>query len=539
MSGRDSPDASTGGALFGSEAATAPEIDAEPRVGRTLTDRRWNVRGRAPSQCAQPRNSLLGSLRRIPAAAWICALVAVVNAACWSVISPPFQLPDEPSHFAYAQHLAETGHLPSSSGGEFPPAEEVALAYLLQRQVRFSQENHTIASRAEQQRLESALSIPLSRSEPGDAGLSASEPPLYYALETIPYALGSGGTLLDRLALMRLLSVLFGGLTALFAFLFLRETLPGERWAWTVGGLGVALTPVLGMMSGAVNPDALLFTVSSSLFYCLARAFRGGLTRRLAIAIGATIAIGCMTKLIFLGLVPGAVVALLALAIREARVSGRIAYRPLALALAIAAAPVCLYLIDDALSGRLTLKVLSAGLGFAGGEHRSIDGAVAYIWQLYLPRLPGMTPTFHGISGTWIWFEQVVGKYGWLDTTFAAWVVKAALIPAGLLAVLFVRGLASNRRALRARRVEISVYALMAIGILAIVGIDEYVNRVPNEYMQLRYVMPLIALGGVGLALAARGAGRRWGPVAGTFIVMLVLAHDLFSQLLVISRYYG
>jgi hypothetical protein len=46
---------------------------------------------------------------------------------------------------------------------------------------------------------------------------------------------------------------------------------------------------------------------------------------------------------------------------------------------------------------------------------------------------------------------------------------------------------------------------------------------------------PLAAM----LALAARGAGRRWGPTAGTLIVVLFLAHDVFSQLQVIARYYG
>jgi hypothetical protein len=41
------------------------------------------------------------------------------------------------------------------------------------------------------------------------------------------------------------------------------------------------------------------------------------------------------------------------------------------------------------------------------------------------------------------------------------------------------------------------------------------------------------------VALAARGAGRRWGPAVGAAIIILMLAHDLFSQLQVIARYYG
>jgi hypothetical protein len=41
------------------------------------------------------------------------------------------------------------------------------------------------------------------------------------------------------------------------------------------------------------------------------------------------------------------------------------------------------------------------------------------------------------------------------------------------------------------------------------------------------------------LALAARGAGRRRGPAAGALIVVLFFAHDVFSRLLVVARFYG
>ncbi len=67
---------------------------------------------------------------------------------------------------------------------------------------------------------------------------------------------------------MRLLSALMAGLTAFFAYLFVREALPGAPWAWAVGGLGVALAPLLGFMSGVVNPDAMLVAVSAATFYC-------------------------------------------------------------------------------------------------------------------------------------------------------------------------------------------------------------------------------------------------------------------------------
>ena len=36
----------------------------------------------------------------------------VPNAGSWALITPAFNAPDEPDHFAYAQYFAETGHAP-------------------------------------------------------------------------------------------------------------------------------------------------------------------------------------------------------------------------------------------------------------------------------------------------------------------------------------------------------------------------------------------------------------------------------------------
>jgi hypothetical protein len=62
---------------------------------------------------------------------------------------------------------------------------------------------------------------------------------------------------------------------------------------------------------------------------------------------------------------------------------------------------------------------------------------------------------------------------------------------------------------------------------------------IPGSYSEPRYLLPLASLLGAGLALSARGPGRRWGPAVGALIVVLFLAHDIFSQLQVIARFYG
>jgi 4-amino-4-deoxy-L-arabinose transferase-like glycosyltransferase len=462
------------------------------------------------------------------------------------MITPPFQAPDEPSHFAYVQLLAETGKLPSSSADDWSQEEETVVTALDQSGIEWHPEVHTISSPSAQRILQEDLTLPLRRVGKGGAGVAASEPPLYYALEAIPYFLGAGGTLLDRLELMRLLSALMAGVTALFVFLFVRESLPKVPWAWTVGGLAAALAPPLGFTSGAVTPDALLFAVSAASFYVLARAFRHGLTRRRAVAIGLVTAIGFLTKLNFLGLAPGVMLGLVILAFRgvgHGSGEGRTqrAFGNMVLAMAIAISPICVYVLSNALDHHHLLGLVSSGIN-GENRHGSIFSEVSYIWEFYLPRLPGMVKYFPGLSTIrYLWFDRAVGLYGWLDTSFPTSVENLALIPAGLIAILSLRALLGSRAALRARLPEILVYLVMSVGVMVLLGQDSHLHGGVEGagWAQPRYLMPMLPLAAALFALAARGAGKRWGPAVGVLIVTLFLAQDIFSQLLVVSRFYG
>src|SRR5580692_2817914 len=480
-------------------------------------------------------------VRRVPTAAWVCALVACLNAICWSFLTPPFEVPDEPDHFAYVKQLAETGTRPTSSEESLSREEALALRALRYPQVRLHPATRAIFSQAQQRRLDEQLQALGQLPEKGSsqAGVATSEPPLYYALEAVPYLLGSNGTLLDRLQLMRLLSALMAGATALFTFMFVHEALPAARWAWTVAALCFALSPLLGFMSGAVNPDAILFAVSAALFYCLARAFRRGLTRRSAIVTGLVIATGFMTKLNFAGLAPGALLALLVLAVRGARGGGRGALRAPAIAAAIGCSPVALFLLSNALSGHGAFGIVASAIGTM---HGSLLAEANYIWQLYLPRLPGTVNDFPGLfPARDLWFDGYVGRFGWLDTFFPAWVYTLASVLAGLIACLFARALVVCRTLLREHASELAVYGAMTCGMLVLVGADSYLVFPTElaEFGQARYLLPLLPLFGAVLALAARAAGRRWGPMVGALMVLLFLAHDVFSQLQVVARYYG
>ncbi|MDE3070367.1 MAG: DUF2142 domain-containing protein, partial [Acidobacteriota bacterium] len=453
-------------------------------------------------------------------------------------ITPPFQVPDEPSHFAYVKQLAESHALPSSSRREFSEEENVVLLDL--RQTPYMPATGTISSLAQQRRFERELDAAAEEPREGSpaAGVATSQPPLYYAYEAIPYTLAYGANLLGRLALMRLFSALLGGLTALFVYLFLREALPASRFGALAGGLAVAFAPLLGFMSGAVNPDALLFAVSAALFWSLARSFRRGLTYRRTVSIGMIVAVGLLSKVNFLGLLPGAIAGLAVLSWR-ARSGGRISPRhAFALGTAIGLFPAVAYALANLAAGQ-------AAFGFASSAATLVHGswlrALEYTWKLFLPRLPFLHPYVPGLFTTKaIWLNGFVGQYGWLETSFPGWVYDLAMVVAALLQAATALALVSLRATVRERLAELCVYALMALGLLILIGGASFYSVGGGEsYTQARYLLPLLCLFAAGLALAARALGRRLEPVLGTLIVLALFADDIFSQLLVIARYYG
>ena len=475
----------------------------------------------------------------MPRAAWLCVAIAFINAAAWSLILPPFQGRDEIDHFAYTQQLAEKGSLPHAP--QTPPGysthEGLVLEGLHYWQSRFSSYVPAISSVAEQRALMADVDTSQPQQLSGEAGGAWSAPPLYYALQTIPYAMGAGNVLV-QLQLMRLFSALLGAITALLVFFFLREILPAVPWAATLGALCVALQPQFAFMAGSVNPDVMLYALSAGVFLCLARSFRRGVSRPTMIALGALVAAGLVTYFSFIGVAVGALAALVVLAARELKAGNRAALASLGMGAGIAVAPAVLYGLRNLVVGHPLFGFVS-GQGGGGG---SILEKVSYAWQLYLPRLPGMTHYFPGLSTPSIWFDRSVGLYGWMDVTFPSWVDSVALVAAAAVLALCCRELVLRRGSLLRRLPELASYGAIALGVLLIIAAASFKSDAiehSGAFGEPRYLLPLLPLLGAVVVLAVRGAGRRWMPVVGAAIVILFLGHDLFSQFQAIGRYYG
>ena len=510
----------------------------------------------APPKASPPRprtrlggvtRSARAAVGRIPRAGRVCFVLAFVNAAIWGVVVPPFQVPDEIAHFGYAQYLAETGKLPPQR--IVPPyseQEQITLEHLNFFSVIGRTEQRGILTDEEQRALEAAQATHPSPVGLGGQTSITNQPPLYYALEAIPYWLSPSHNILTRLALMRLLSALMAALTVLTVFLFLRELLPGSPWSWTVGALALAFQPTFDFIAAGVHPDNLLFLTSSLTFLILLRAYRRGLTRHRAFALGAVVAAGALTKLTFVALLPGVAVAVLLLAWRARAAGPRRAIGPLAIAVCTAAVPVLLYGLLNVIAwhrgspaaGGIQGATISSVPGGAVTLHETLD----YTWELYLPRLWFMHHNFFGTYPLWTtWFNGLIGRFGWVDYGFPGWVYSdARYVMYGLVAMALV-ALVRYRRRIWPVAPIFACFALMTLGLLGAIGYAgiRFQLRTGFEFAQARYLLPLAPLYGLFVVLAARGAGRRWAPALGAALVVLAMAHSLFAETLTISRYYG
>ena len=481
--------------------------------------------------------------RRIPRAGRACALVALLNAVAWGLLIPPFQVPDEISHVYYATYLAQTAKLPKvSAAPDLSQEENKLIDGVYFWNVIGQPRNRGPLTDVENARLRAVERSKLDKVGEGDASVATGNPPLYYALESIPYWVSPSRHLLDQIALMRLLSALMAAGTVLAVFEFLRTLLPSTPWAWSVGALALAFQPTFGFMSGGVNNDNLLWLTSALAFLILARSFRDGLTRGRAVALGLMSAAALLSKLIFLGILPAVGLALVLLVARAGRERRAELVRNAGIAVACGAVPVAIYLgLAHFVWDRSLFNPGQISGTVGKTAHGTVSGALSFTWQLFLPRLPSMNDWLPGFPLHQIWFNGFIGRFGWVDYGYPGWVYNLAWRIAIVIVVLAVIGLARSSRALRSRWPELACYVAAVVGEMFLIGLVDYQSRITGQapYEQARYLLPLGALYAAVIALAARAGGRRFGPVLGAALVMLAIGHSVFAQLITLTRYYG
>ena len=488
---------------------------------------------------------LAGRVRRRVALA--VAGVAVLNAFAWSLLTPVFQVPDEPAHTSYVQDLAVKHSAPrAGESSNYSPDLIATLIPSAAGSLNFNPFGRTIWDKqiAKDSVAPLYADPPPSQRNVGSYGPVADYPPLYYLTLVPAYSAthALGGSTLAAVTVMRGVSALYAGVTMLALFALLSELFPRRRRLVIAVAVICAYQPVFVWISGGINPDGALIALGTIMFWLFARAFRRGLTPWLAAALGLAMVAAPLVQIRGLGLAPGWAVGVLALLWLRSAPGTRLRN---ALAVALPAAiPLVLYEVVNVLiwDRPLIPGGVSAAAGAGAPAGRDVTGFPTFVWQYFFPKLGGMTD-FFGVTWTVqdLWVPMWVGKFGWYDYQFPTFANRLALlaylvIGAAALAALVVQ---LRRRGGNVRWLTL-VYALLAAGLVYAIARVAYPMRADGGriFEQARYVMPLISLYALALALAFSWLKGRAAPiVVGTFTAVCMV-QLLWAFELTVVRYY-
>lgn len=128
----------------------------------------------------------------------ICLLVYFIIGLQYAILTPAWQVPDEPAHYNFIKHIAQTGSLPELKKGDY---------------------DQNYLARLTGEKFPSDLSVDSVRYE-------SWQPPLYYILAT-PIFLAFNGALLP----LRIFSLLLGAGVLVFAYLAVKEAISSQQSA--------------------------------------------------------------------------------------------------------------------------------------------------------------------------------------------------------------------------------------------------------------------------------------------------------------------
>jgi 4-amino-4-deoxy-L-arabinose transferase-like glycosyltransferase len=493
---------------------------------------------------------LVGSDRRgMRIAAITVALTAFLNASIWSVVMPAFNAPDEAAHYAYVESLGEHHRLPykdpTKPGGSYSAEALLAIQYTALHVTQHPEIKLPWTNLEQRQWAKANANARQRRPDLVGGGYTAarSYSPFYYVIDLPAYLAVKGSDVFTRLGLMRLVSALLAGLTALAAFFFVRELFPTRTWAAALGGLAVAFQPMFAQMGGAVNNDVLLFLMATIELYVLARIWRRGMSLANAVAAGTVLGLGILAKPTMIAFAPVVAAMFLYVLVRD-----RWRARSIAAWTGAALAPFALLLV-------LNYGVWGASGGLSGSSASTtpergtahLSEFLSYLWQWYLPRLPFMysefwSRTYEHVSFPLydLFFKGFWGDFGHLEIDYPGWVygILIACSIAVLALVAYAAVHAKLRRDVLAAGLLLGVLPVVMTALL--VNVRAYLSLIESNepFAQGRYLLQTVAVLGAALAAAAVGLGERRGRALAAAMVVSLAAFNMFSLGLVLLRFY-
>jgi hypothetical protein len=489
--------------------------------------------------------AVAGEAKTRRAAAWLFA-IAALNFVSWALVTPSFQAPDEVDHFAYTQSLVERGQAPSrdpsSPLARWSSSESLALedmSFFTDHQVGDTRPPW-LSSQQRQYDAQVAALHPRS-SDGGGNETSATHGPLYYEA-LAPAYLAASSSPFSELTLMRIVSALIGALTVVFTFLLARELAPGRPWLAVLAALLVAYQPMYGFISGAVNNDVGVNAGAAALELLLFRMLRRGVTLPSGVLTGALLIALPFVKGTALSLYPVAAVAFVATLWRHHRRSDLIGFAGLL------AAGVLVRELLNRLEGSLHPlqgSISGGAVSAAGAANEALThpfGFLAYLWEIFLPRLPFMAPHFEtsGLPGFTIFVERGWGAFGWYDVLFPKWVFHVILFAMLLAVVLGVLAAVREWGLVRRNLLELGLLLLMPLAVIAGFEGAFYTTGARDFIPEFgRYTFPAIGPLAVLAVFSLHAFGRRRMVFAGSGLLVGMAALSYAAQLLTMTTFYA
>ena len=478
-------------------------------------------------------------LRRIPLPLLAVLGVVLVEGLAWAFAVPALQGADESAHFSYVQKLADAHVMPWRNPDlgylepAYPPSvsteQRVAWTWAGLEPLRGNRAARPLWTH-EDERIwarENAKLTPDHRTD-GAGSRGVDNPPLYYLTAVVPYEI-AGGTFFDRLYALRVYNVALLLVAVALTWLLAGELFGRRRELQTLAAAAVALHPVLLDVATRVTPDVLLLTLASAALYLMTLVVKRGPSWRRVAGLLAVVAAACLTQGRGLGLVAPA---LFAIGLGWWRARG--APRPGVLGRVPAVVPWAV--------GALVVLVAFAAYAtrFDFGE---LAGFWSYLWQFYLPPLPGMTDPI-GVS--WdvenVYLNRFFGTFVQFEVDFPPDLLRAIRVAVFAGLALLAVSAWRHRRALWARRDVVAV--LLVAFVLSVLALHAAAFRSllvnpADPVITGRYLLMLIPLYGIGVAAAvAAFPGRVRALASGGLLGALVLL-QLSAFGLVVERFYA
>lgn len=469
------------------------------------------------------------ALGRVPPVVWASTAAFVALLACWSVLVPLYEAPDEPAHVDLIMHTAAGGTYPRyderrwSAGVVADCAPYIASTRWCPLDVSrpFGEREPPVrhaAADAPSKATGGTFDDLGGDVEVWRGNQLAQHPPLYYTstglfLRAVRLLVPGEWPMAREVALLRGVNVALMAPLPLLAWWTARRLGVGRRSA-SVAALLPLVIPQLAHIGSTVNNDNLLTLLGAVAAVLVAGVSRGDRSRRTAVALGLTCAAAMLTKssaVVYLGVVP------LAYVIGWWRSSS--ADRPRAGQALLRLATVA------------GLVVLGAAWWYVRNRREFGSFVPSIDTETILGR--GAPPGFEPDAGEWTgtFFEAVParfwGWFGWFSVRQSfRFTVVSSIVTALLMAVGLVwprhaggadrastSGRGTEPAATTVRRRHLIVLAAPGVGLLLVVIVRAwslYEGSGRSPFLQGRYLFPAVTAAAVVVACGAHRVAGRW-----------------------------